>query len=75
MVSQLNMIQTLLEGLTVKSIQAPYYCAQCDTESIELLETEELSKQVPPPRSCANCDGPLEFDDIPEEAFAFFLEE
>jgi predicted Ser/Thr protein kinase len=71
MVSQINMIPLLTEGVQVRSILAPYHCPHCDVEAMEVLTVRELERGVAPLRTCTTCRHPMQFDDIPEEYFAF----
>jgi serine/threonine protein kinase len=71
MVSQFNMLPLMAESGAILSIFAAYYCPACQKESSELLPVEELYHPLPPPRRCKICNGELEFDEQPEEYFAF----
>jgi len=70
-VSQFNMLPALAASGIILSIQAPYVCPSCGRESIEELSMDELRAHGLPARQCQACASPLEFDDMPEEYFAF----
>jgi len=57
----------------VRSILAPYLCPSCGDESLELVTIAEETEghEFPPPRLCANCGQPLQFDELADEYFAF----
>jgi len=80
-VDQCNMISNLLGGEQnrIADFQAPYYCPQCKTDSIQLLEFKDVAfkgeEAVPPARFCPKCKGPLEFDSIPDEYFYFLTKQ
>lgn len=70
-VSQLNMIPKFASTGRVSSIQAPYFCAGCETEVMELLTLDEIIDKQPPRRHCSDCQEELEFDELPEVYFSF----
>lgn len=73
LVTQFNMISNFGAGGEVVSIYAPYSCAQCGAEFRTLFPRAELIKLgfEPPSAPCPKCGGTAQFDDIPEEYFAF----
>jgi hypothetical protein len=70
-VSQLNMIPKFARTGRVASIQAPYFCTECEKEYMELLPLDEIVDKQPPPRSCSSCNTELQFDELPEVYFSF----
>jgi hypothetical protein len=70
-ISQINMIPAFADTGQVVSMLAPYYCPSCDEEISELIRIDEVKDGQPPVRACATCKRELEFDDMPEEYFAF----
>ncbi len=70
-VRQMNMIPALAEMAEIESILAPYYCARCQRESVEVLSAEQLRGSLPPDLCCGSCSEPMTFDGHPKEYFAF----
>jgi len=70
-VSQMNMIPTFISAGRVESILAPYMCPGCGEELLELIKVTDPEMDLPPRRRCPACKEPLEFDDLPDEYFAF----
>ncbi len=82
-VNQINLVNNFVGGGMVKSFFAPYYCARCDREQLELLQVEAFAGQDPqsthdrlvaPPVRGSNCNEvrcEMGFDDIEEAYFAF----
>jgi serine/threonine-protein kinase len=70
-VKQLNMIQSFARGAKILSIQLPYYCPGCGKETTWLLELSGQREPEAPELFCADCDTPLEFEDIPGRYFSF----
>lgn len=77
--SQAAMVPMVIGSGAVLSLEAPYFCEQCDREELRLLETNALLRDgdhiVPPQLSCSACSGELEFDDVPDRYFAFLREQ
>lgn len=77
--SQAAMVPMVIGRGEVLSLEAPYFCEQCDREELRLLETKALLREgdhiVPPQLSCSTCSGELEFDDVPDRYFAFLREQ
>ncbi len=72
-VQQINLVQNFTARGWVKSFYAPYFCPQCETEKLLLLDARALGA---PPLSapncrCDECDGAMDFDDLPQSYFAF----
>ncbi len=75
LVTQLNMIANFNGHARIASFFAPYYCEACDEESRALLTVDALSgKPEAPARTCADCEGPLVFDDIEEDYLSSVLQ-
>lgn len=77
MVAQLNMIANFNGHSRVRSFYAPYYCPACDLEQRFLLQVSDVrggGSPTAPEHSCAECGGPLEFDDIEEDYLGALLE-
>jgi hypothetical protein len=70
-VSQINMVPAFAAVGRVKSILAPYMCPSCGEELLELLTMADLEPEPPPVRNCPACKQQMEFDELPEEYFAF----
>jgi hypothetical protein len=69
-VAQLNVFRDFSGAAQVRSYQAPYLCPSCDDQKfldIEVGATEEAPDSIP----CAQCNVPMEFDDMRECYFAF----
>jgi predicted Ser/Thr protein kinase len=75
LVSQLGMIPAMTQGVVVASVMAPYFCESCDNESLELVDCSEVVDRQPPERVCTMCGKRLEFDEMPEQFFAFMLDD
>jgi len=73
--SQAAMVPMVIGRGQVLSLEAPYFCENCDREELRLLETRALLRDgdhiIPPHLSCPLCGGELEFDDVPDRYFAF----
>lgn len=74
-VQQMNMVRQFSGGFKVRSIYCPYFCPNCDTESIVKIEIPEGATSnivdLPENISCDNCDGTREFDDLAESYLSF----
>jgi hypothetical protein len=74
-VSQFNMIRNFTGGSVVRSLLAPYYCATCDREHLELVSiTPQHTANLAETLTCAKCGHDMEFDDVPEQFLAFLRE-
>lgn len=75
--SQVAMVPLVVGRGHVRSLEAPYYCAECDREDVRLLSVEAILRSgddmVPPPLHCGTCGEQLEFDDLPNRYFAHLL--
>jgi len=72
MVAQLNMIPSLLEGVTVSSVMAPLECSECVAEVTTLIQLNDAGG-VPevPARACEVCGSPLQLAELESRYFAF----
>jgi hypothetical protein len=65
MVIQANCIFDLLSHAVVRSCMAPYYCAPCNRQEMSSVAAAEIrAKGTAPARTCSQCGGPLEFDEL-----------
>jgi anti-anti-sigma regulatory factor len=73
LVEQINLISNFLCNGTLESVYVPFSCSKCHSELVGLFRTEDLKKMnlIIPSLKCNKCGGKAEFDDIPEEYFAF----
>jgi CheY-like chemotaxis protein len=74
-IHQANLITNLLERQEVVSFFAPYSCARCGLDEERLIDVrDDLDggrRRQPPPQRCSSCGGPLAFDELVDEYFAF----
>lgn len=73
-VIQASLVEDFVGRGTVTSFFAPYHCEDCDLQEERLLQSATIlasDELAPPVFNCPNCDGTLEFDDIPRRYFAF----
>jgi anti-anti-sigma regulatory factor len=76
-VNQLNLVNNFVGHAVVKSFFAPYYCARCDTEQLELVQVDDFAGQTRPRaprivgRGCQQTQCEMAFDDIEEAYFSF----
>lgn len=70
-VSQINMVPLFAEPCRIASIVAPYYCAKCQKETLQTVQSDEFDQELPPRRQCSTCGHDLAFNDLPDEYFAF----
>jgi CheY-like chemotaxis protein len=74
-IHQANLITNLLERQEVESFFAPYSCAACGLDEERLIDVERDldggKRRTPPPQKCSSCGGPLAFDELVEQYFAF----
>ena len=75
MVAQLNSVFNFRAHATIKSVAAPYFCAQCDSEQLEVIVLPgrfgSPSELVSGTHTCNKCGGVLDFDDLPDRYFVF----
>ncbi|HWU89344.1 MAG TPA: hypothetical protein VN253_18910 [Kofleriaceae bacterium] len=63
-VRQLSMISQFRGHGTVRSVFAPYYCADCNTEQLRLIDLHaEVAPQLHKPVACPTCGADLELDE------------
>jgi CheY-like chemotaxis protein len=74
-IHQANLITNLLERQEVESFFAPYSCAACGLDEERLIDVKRDldggKRRAPPPQTCSSCGGPLAFDELVEQYFAF----
>jgi ABC-type transporter Mla MlaB component len=71
-VQQMNMIANFRGKGTVRSIYAPYFCGNCDSEATILVDFSKADvPDFKSPRPCPNCQQPMEFDDLPDSYLSF----
>ncbi len=74
-IHQANLITNLLERQEVESFFAPYSCAACALDEERLIDVKRDldggKRRTPPPQKCSSCGGPLAFDELVEQYFAF----
>ena len=71
-VAQLNMITNFVGKGRVESVFAPFFCAACDRQHLELVQTAGLSPQSAlHEMSCPTCGAQMELDDLPDTYWAF----
>jgi hypothetical protein len=67
LVMQANSVANLFEGAEIVSALAPYFCAACQTNLLlDVRRTELPDTAGAPARTCPDCKGPLEFDELDE---------
>lgn len=77
-VTQLNAIYNFRGPGRVRSLMAPYVCEACGIEEYQLIEIHERfpsASMIVPQFSCGRCQGPMEFDDLPERYLSFLKEQ
>ena len=74
-IHQANLITNLLERQEVESFYAPYSCGACGLDEEKLIDVKrDLDggrRRAPPAQKCSSCGGPLAFDELVEQYFAF----
>ena len=74
-IHQANLITNLLERQEVESFFAPYSCATCGLDEERLIDVKRDldggKRRTPPPQKCSSCGGPLAFDELTAQYFAF----
>jgi len=74
-IHQANLITNLLERQEVESFYAPYSCPRCALDDERLVDVrrdlEGGRKRQAPAQKCSSCGGPLTFDELSEQYFAF----
>jgi anti-anti-sigma regulatory factor len=70
-VQQLNMISNFRGNSTIKSVYAPYYCAECDEPHARLIDLSAPLPDLDAPFACPSCGTDMEFDDLPDSYLSF----
>jgi anti-anti-sigma regulatory factor len=72
-VAQLNLVKNFCGGGVVKSFYVPYHCPNCDEEKLLLIDVADLGPppHEPPTCRCDDCEAVMQFDDMPDQYFAF----
>lgn len=70
-VNQLNVFKDFAGSAKVSSILVPYVCNGCNFEVSSLYLTVPGQQPQIAPVKCPECGEDMEFDDVPEEYFAF----
>jgi hypothetical protein len=70
-VKQLNAVPDFQGKAKVTSFQAPYFCEECDSEALKVLQSGEVQGEKAPELKCETCSKPLNFDAIPNQYFSF----
>jgi hypothetical protein len=76
-VRAMNMIHSVRGTARVRSFLAPYSCAGCGAESLELLQPAVhfpgRNLEAVPAFNCRRCGQPMAFDDVPSDYLAFLV--
>ncbi|MBI5510822.1 MAG: hypothetical protein HY903_18840 [Deltaproteobacteria bacterium] len=71
-VAQLNMVANFGAGATVASVQAPYFCEQCEWDTEVTVPLGDANTPVKLPEvKCRRCSTVMILDDDPETYFGF----
>jgi hypothetical protein len=70
-VSQLNMVANFAGGAQVLSVQAPFYCEGCGTDTEIRCDLADGKAPLPENVPCPKCGKTMEFDDDPDSYFGF----
>ena len=63
-VRQLSMISQFRGHGVVRSVYAPYYCSDCNTEQLRLIDLSiDVGPQLKKPVACPTCGAQLELDE------------
>lgn len=73
LVENLNMVQNFCCGAPVMSVAVPYKCEGCGTSLLGTIKSESIKASgfKIAAVKCPKCGGQAEFDDEPDEYFAF----
>jgi anti-anti-sigma regulatory factor len=72
--AQVNLVNNFVGSGTILNFYGPYYCSECDADSMLLIDVDDALKSLPfkaPTCRCNKCDRTMEFDDIESSYFAF----
>lgn len=72
-IEQINMVHGFFRpGAIIESFYAPYYCAECDSETKYLLKSAQVRERRPPAMACPKCGAAgMEFDALADQYFHF----
>jgi hypothetical protein len=71
-VRQLNLLSRMRGSAVIKSVQAPFICTGCESETVERVDvTQDPMAQIAAPRTCADCGGKVELDDATSDYLSF----
>ncbi len=68
MASQASMISNFVEGASIESFAAPYYCPACENTEEPVFA---FNDEVPETRPCSQCKQSMEFDDEIDSFLSF----
>jgi len=73
LVQNANVVANLFGAAIVRSCVAPYFCSSCNENVSVTVTGKEVAAHTfgPPPKPCARCGTPLEFDEL-DGYFSFF---
>jgi hypothetical protein len=73
MVSQINLVSNFTGNGVILSLYLPYFCPKCDDDKRVLVEAEHLEPPPadPPLQRCEECDGIMDFDELPGSYLSF----
>jgi anti-anti-sigma factor len=71
LVAQMNMIAGFMGGAKVRSVLAPFVCPECHRAQCTLIDLDgDVTASLGVPVVC-DCGAVMEFDDLPDQYFAF----
>jgi anti-anti-sigma regulatory factor len=73
LVENINMVQNFNCGAPITSVMVPYCCGSCNAPAFRVMKPEEIKAASfqPPAIACPKCGQESEFDDDPDEYFAY----
>jgi CheY-like chemotaxis protein len=73
--TQASMVPAFIGKGRIVSFHAPYRCGRCNVDDMRLVQTSAMvvegGERLMPRFRCAQCNGYLVFDEVPERYFAF----
>lgn len=73
-VAQLNVVANFGGDARILSVQAPYFCPHCDTDTQITLNLTGMQDVELSELPCPNCAEPMEFEDDPSSYLSYALE-